>query len=237
MASEESSQRARAPDTGTATAALAPVLLGHALTRVVKNKTPMRWFRIQAAIGPEPIAMFAVERCRERPARPLARPRILDRFSGCSRAGPGDCKGCVRRSMDANGLRDSRAAAATDPRPSASLELVANPREPRVNPCTERGVQVLAVGTLAAWPEICCSRLIMKSRHLVTALIIAVLLTPVLLSVGVFILIPFGLVVLAVLPIACVATLPVLFALAARDAEPADARADLPVSSRVVYTR
>ena len=77
----------------------------------------------------------------------------------------------------------------------------------------------------------------MKTRHVVVALGVAALLTPVMLSVGVFILIPLGLVLLALLPIACVAALPVLLVSAARDTDSAGAHAPPPVSSRVVYTR
>ena len=77
----------------------------------------------------------------------------------------------------------------------------------------------------------------MKTRHVVIALAVTALLTPVVLSVGVFILIPLGLVLLAVLPIACLAALPVLLVSATRDTESAGAHAHPPVSSRVVYTR
>jgi uncharacterized membrane protein len=77
----------------------------------------------------------------------------------------------------------------------------------------------------------------MKTRHALTALVVAVLLTPVVLSVGMFVLIPLGIVLVAALPIAFIAGLPLLLVAMARDTEARAARAHAPVQSTVVYTR
>jgi len=69
------------------------------------------------------------------------------------------------------------------------------------------------------------------------ALVVAVLLTPVVLAVGMFVLIPLGIVLVAALPIAVLVGLPMLLVAIARDTEAGAASAQAPVRSTVVYTR
>jgi hypothetical protein len=61
----------------------------------------------------------------------------------------------------------------------------------------------------------------MKKRHVFTALALAVLLTPVALSIGAFVLIPLALVLVPVVVVGVVAALPALFASALRVPEAA----------------
>jgi hypothetical protein len=84
----------------------------------------------------------------------------------------------------------------------------------------------------------------MRKRFLFSALAVGVLLTPVVLTIGAFVLIPLSLVLVPVLLIFAVAALPALLVSATRDGEPAGheptipaARTSPPMSGTVAYPR
>jgi hypothetical protein len=77
----------------------------------------------------------------------------------------------------------------------------------------------------------------MKTRQVLTGVAVALLLTPVLLSVGVFVVIPLGLVLFAALPFAVVAALPALLVSASRDTAPGGDHGRRAIASTVSYTR
>jgi hypothetical protein len=98
-----------------------------------------------------------------------------------------------------------------------------------------RGQQTISAPFMGLASDL-LSRLVMKTRHALIVLGTALLLTPVVLSVGLFILIPVAVLLLVALPILGVAALPMLLVSAARETEPAAARAHAPMANTVAYS-